>query len=169
MNYKDFTITSIQNNPERYAIDGGDLNLINDYFTSRNWKPLTREQHVSIANIIRGRITVLKDNPLDQRKKFKPKDEPSQTDIYTMIGDATIETYGAKRGAEVEKILNFFDGDYRRVTRTYSAIKRSVRMDITNESIDLSKFIFSVCSKKETKKVFKHRSQHKQHNKKETK
>jgi hypothetical protein len=168
MSIKHFISDSITTNPERYATDGGDLHLINDYFISQRWQPLSREHHVSIANLIRGRITVLKDNPLDMRKRFKPKEELSQTDIYSMIGDATIETYGAKRGAEVEKIISHFGSDHTRVNRNYSEIKRGIRMSITNESIDLSKFIFSICSKKETKKAFKHRPQRKQKYKRET-
>ncbi len=169
MSIKYFISNSITGNPERYAIDGGDLHLINDYFLNMNWQPLTREQHVSIANLIRGRITILKDNPLDLRKRFKPKEEPSQTDIYLVIGEATIETYGAKRGAEVEKILCHFGSDYKRANKTYSAIKRNIRMVVTNESIDLSKFIFNICSKKETKKLFKTPLQRKQQNNRETK
>ena len=154
MSIKHFISDSITTNPERYAIDGGDLHLINDYFISRRWQPLTREQHVSIANLIRGRITILKDNPLDMRKRFKPKDDLSQTDIYSMIGDATIETYGAKRGAEVEKVLGYFGRDTSRALKPIKSIKNGIRGDISTQSINLSKFVFMVCSKRETKKLF---------------
>jgi len=168
MTTKHFISDSITSNPGRYAIDGGDLHLINDYFVSMNWQILTREQHVSIANLIRGRITVLKDNPLDMRRRFKPKEVPSQTDIYSMIGDATIETYGAKIGDEVEKVLGYLGRHPLNVKHTPSRIKKSIRGDIDIESINLSKFVFTVCSKKETRRGFNRLPHRNQRNTEET-
>ncbi len=148
MNIKHFTQDSILNNPERYAVDGGDLHLINDFFEVQGWQILIREQHTAIANLIRGRITILKDNPLDMRNKHKPKENPDQSDIYQHIGDATIETYGATRGAEVKKVLGYFDRYPDNTSKANSIIKKSIRGDIATESIDLSKFIFRVCRDK---------------------
>ncbi len=154
MSIKHFIFNSITSNPERYAIDGGDLHLINDYFTAREWQPLTKEQHTTIANLIRGRITALKDNPLDMRKRFKPKEHHTESDIYAVIGDATIETYGTKTGDEVEIVLSYFGQHPRNAKRHPSLIKQSIYGQIEMSSIKLSQFIFSVCSKKDIKKAF---------------
>ena len=155
MSVKNYVLKAITNNPEKYATDGGDLHLINAYFTAKRWKPLTREQHLAIANLIRGRITILKDNPLDMRKRFRPKEYPYQTDIYGVIGDAAIETYGADKGKEVEKVLGYFGRDTSRVSKSNRDIKKGIRGNITSHGIDLSKFVFTVCGKRETRKLFK--------------
>jgi len=168
MSIKHFISDSIETIPKRYAIDGGDLHLINDYFIANKWQPLTREQHISIANLIRGRITILKDNPLDMRKRFKPKEETSQTDIYSMIGDAVIETHGLKVGEDVEKVLSYFGGDTLRVLKPIKSIKNGIRGDISTQGINLSKFVFKVCSNRETKKLFKTPLQRKDGNRGET-
>ncbi|MEA2091246.1 MAG: hypothetical protein U9O83_02640 [Campylobacterota bacterium] len=145
---KNFVADAIKQNPQRYAIDGGDLHLINDYFIFQKWKPLIREQHTSIAGLIRMRITVLKDNPLDMRLKHKPKENPKQSDIYQLIGDAVIESYSEKSGAEVKKVLSHLERHPHNISKPPSTIKKSIRGYISTQSIDLSKFIFRVCKDK---------------------
>jgi len=133
---------------------GGDLYLINDYFISQGWQPLTKEQHAVIVNLKRGRIRVLKDNPLDMRKRFKPKEQRAQSDIYAVIGEATIKTYGTKTKDEVERVLSYF-GKYPQNAKCQpSQIQKSIYGQIDASSIKLSQFIFSVCRKKDIKKAF---------------
>ncbi|WP_415406824.1 hypothetical protein ACLHDG_13815 [Sulfurovum sp. CS9] len=132
MNSKDFVANSFTQNPQRYGIDNGDLNMVNDYLSSRGWDTLTREQFRAVASIARLRNMFLVDNPdYDLRKK----NEVSlfiQLSIYDFLDDDTI--------TQTRKLTKYFAGDESRLLQSNSRIKDSVR-GVDNEHITAAKIM----------------------------
>lgn len=132
MNSKNFVAHSFTQNPQRYGVDSGDLNIVNDYLSSRDWDILTREQFRAVTTIIRLRNMYLADNPeQDKRKKHTP---PlfTQLSIYDFLDQDT--------AAQTKKLTRYFTGDEDRLNQCNSRIKNSVR-GVDNEHITAAKIM----------------------------
>lgn len=119
---KQFVYQSIQDNPKRYGIDKGDLNLINDYFISQNWKPLMIEQHKAIAGLIRKRnefLTADGNSCYDLRSKASAYEHIGQTSIYDFLEEDT--------RVQLPKIVKYWSVDATRYSYSNSRIKKSIR------------------------------------------
>lgn len=143
---KKFIKNAITTNPSRYAIDQGDLHLINDYFQMMGWELITREQHTAIAGIIRGRTKFLTDSPFDMREIYKPKPK-RDLNIYDLIGDEVIETFGSKIAMSTKTILKHFERYPQHQTLPNAVLMKKVQADTIHDSITLSKFIFKLAYK----------------------
>jgi len=134
MQLKQFVANAIQSNPSRYAIDDGVLHLINDYFITQNWQPLTIEQHKAIAGLIRGRNHFLRDNvAYDKRSKKTAYEHVGQKSIYDFMDDDT--------KIQLPKITRYFSLDTSRYEQSNSRIKKSIR-GVDNEHITVAKMLF---------------------------
>ncbi len=117
---KQFAIEAITSKPKRYGVDDGDLNLINDYFESHKWQPLTREQHTAIAGLIRRRNDFLQENKAyDHRSKKTSYEHIGQTSIYDFMSKDT--------DRQTRKLIRYWTTDSTRVNQSNSRIKKSVR------------------------------------------
>jgi len=119
---KHFAYNAIQDNPSRYAIDGGELHLINDYFTLQGWQPLMIEQHKAIAGLIRKRNEFLRDennSVYDLRMKKTAYIHVGQKTIYDFLDDDT--------KIQLPKIINYWSADAARYEYSNSRLKKSVR------------------------------------------
>ncbi len=119
---KNFAYEAIKKNPSRYAVDGGELHLINDYFISQKWQPLMIEQHKAIAGIIRKRNEFLKDDKnsaYDLRTKKTAYVHVGQTSIYDFLDDDT--------KVQLPKIIRYWSADASRYEYSNSRIKKSIR------------------------------------------
>ena len=128
-NVKQFVFQSIQDNPSRYGTDNGDLNLINDYFISKGWKPLYREQHKAIAGVIRKRnefLTADGNSCYDLRSKASAYVHVGQTSIYDFLDEDT--------RVQLPKIISYWSTDATRYNYSNSRLKKSVR-GISDEHI----------------------------------
>jgi len=119
---KDFVNKSIQDNPSRYAVDNGELNLINDYFALEGWQTLIIEQHKAIAGIIRRRNVFLGDDvnkAFDLRTRRGAYEHKGQTSIYDFLDGECYKT--------IPKIVRYFENNPERLSYSNSRIKKSVR------------------------------------------
>lgn len=119
---KHFVYEAIQKNPSRYAVDGGELHLINDYFTLQGWQPLMLEQHRAIAGLIRKRNDFLKDennSAYDLRTKKTAYVHVGQTSIYDFLNEDT--------KTQLPKIINYWSADVARYEYSNSRLKKSIR------------------------------------------
>ncbi len=131
---KDFVVNGIMCQPTRYAKDNGDLNLINDYFEVQGWQPLTREQHTTIAAIIRHRNYFLQENEAyDHRTKRTAYESMGQTSIYDYM-----DTDTAKQS---KKLIRYWSADPSRFDQSSSRIKKSVR-DVDDDHIVAAKIMY---------------------------
>ena len=119
---KHFVYKAIPNNPSRYAVDGGELHLINDYFTLQGWQPLMLEQHRAIAGLIRKRNDFLKDesnSAYDLRTKKTSYVHVGQTSIYDFLDEDT--------KIQLPKIIKYWSADAARYEFSNSRLKKSIR------------------------------------------
>ncbi len=132
MSSKDFVTNSFINNPQRYGVDDGELNLINDYLTSRGWDILTREQFKAVATILRLRNMFLVDNPnCDLRKKHETS-QYLQLSLFDFLDNDT--------ATQTRKLTHYFVGDENRLNKSNSRIKDSVR-GVDNDHITTAKIM----------------------------
>jgi len=132
MNSKDFVANSFNQNPKRYGVDDGDLNMVNDYLASRGWDTLTREQFRAVASITRLRNMFLVDNPnYDMRKKYETS-QYLQLSLFDFLDDDTAK--------QTKKLANYFGGDENRLQQSNSRVKNSVR-GVDNEHITAAKIM----------------------------
>ncbi len=132
MSSKHFINECFNSSPKRYGIDDGDLNIVNDYFTSQGWPTFTREQFAAIASLIRLRNMFLMDNPnYDLRKKKEPPRFLQRT-IYDFLDDDT--------STQTRNLTRYFAGDEHRLNQSSSRIKKSVR-GVDNEHITAVKIM----------------------------
>jgi len=130
MNSKDFVANSFINNPQRYGIDDGDLNIVNSYFTKQGWELLTREQFRAIASLIRTRNKFLADNPnYDLRKKNETALFVQPT-LFDFLDDDTAR--------QIKKLTRYFSRDEKRLELSNSRIKDGVR-GVDNAHIQATK------------------------------
>jgi hypothetical protein len=133
---KQYVYTAIKDNPSRYAVDGGDLHLLNDYFISQRWQPLIIEQHKAIASVLRQRNEFLKDeanSAYDLRTKKTAYVHVGQTSIYDFLDTDTKEQF--------PKIIKYWSADASRYEYSNSRMKKSIR-GIDNEHIIAAKILF---------------------------
>ena len=119
---KHFVREAIKSNHSRYAVDNGEINLINDYFISEGWTPIIIEQHKAIAGVIRQRNEFLRDDSnraYDLRTKRGAYEHKGQTSIYDFLDE---ESY-----IQVPKIVRYFVSNEERLNYSNSRIKKSVR------------------------------------------
>ena len=132
MNSKDFVANSFNQNPKRYGVDDGDLNMVNDFFTSKGWDTFTREQFRAVASITRLRNMFLVDNPnYDLRKKHETS-QYMQLSLFDFLDDDT--------ATQTRKLTRYFTGDKNRLQQSNSRIKDSVR-GVDNEHITAAKIM----------------------------
>jgi hypothetical protein len=145
MNSKDFVSNSFNNDPKRYGKDSGELNLVNDYFASRGWDILTREQFRAVATILRLRNMFLVNNPnYDLRKKNEPS-QYLQLSLLDFLDDDT--------ATQTQKLTQYFTGDEDRLNQSNSRIKNSVR-GVDNEHIIATKIMLPLfASSPQLKKI----------------
>ncbi|WP_151900545.1 hypothetical protein [Sulfurimonas hydrogeniphila] len=130
---KHYVYAAIKDNPSRYAVDGGDLHLINDYFISQGWQPLMIEQHKAIAGVIRQRNEFLKDDTnraYDLRKRKTAYVHVGQTSIFDFLDADTKE--------QLPKIIKYWSADASRFEYSNSRIKKSIR-GVDDEHITAAK------------------------------
>ena len=133
LSIKRFAFQAIENDPSRYAVDNGDLNLINDYFISQGWQTLTREQHKAIAGVIRKRNEfLLSHEAFDLRTKQTAYENTGQLRIYDFIDD--------EANQQLPKITKYFTADPLRLKQSVSRIKKSVR-NVDSEHISVAKIM----------------------------
>ena len=119
MNSKDFVANTFNTNPQRYGIDDGDLNMVNDYFTKQGWELLTREQFSALASLIRTRNKFLADNPnYDLRKKHETA-QYIQLTLFDFLPDDT--------ATQIKKLARYFSRDEKRLEQSNSRTKDGVR------------------------------------------
>lgn len=117
---KQFVKDSITANPARYGVDNGDLNIINDYFESQEWQPLTREQHTAIAASIRYRNYFLQENEAyDHRSNKRAYEHVGQKSIYDFMDSET--------AAQTKKLVRYWSIHPDKFNKSISRIKKSVR------------------------------------------
>ena len=126
---KTFVINSIKADPTRYAVDKGEMNLINDFFliddkgkciaTEDGKLQLTTEQYQTIQSLHRLKNKFIEqNNEYDLRSSNKPS-HGKQLTIFDFLDDETKE-------AE-KKLTSYYKGDESRLQYSISRIKKSVR------------------------------------------
>lgn len=118
MRSKHFVADSFMQNPQRYGIDDGDLNIVNDYLKKRGWDLITREQFSAVTSLIRLRNMFLAANPnFDLRKKSKPPKFVQYT-IYDYLDDNTAR--------QTKALSRYLAGDEDRLSQSNDEIKKSI-------------------------------------------
>lgn len=142
--FKQYAYTAIQSNPSRYAVDGGELNLINDYLRDNKIKAcvlddgilqLTIEHHKIIASVLRKRNEFLQDeknSAYDLRTYKTSYIHVGQTSIYDFMDDDT--------RLQLPKIVKYWSMDAQRYEYSNSRIKKSIR-GIDDEHITAARVI----------------------------
>ncbi len=120
MHVKYFVAQQIKNNPSRFGADNGAYFLINDFFVSKEWTPLTTEQHKAIAGLIRSRNYFLNDNEaFDQRSKRTSYEHKGQTSIYDFLE--------ADTAMQFQRITYRWSIDPQRINEAPSYTKKCLR------------------------------------------
>lgn len=129
--FKQYAYAAIQSNPSRYGVDGGELNLINDYLRDNKIKAcvlndgilqLTIEHHKIIAGVLRKRNEFLQDernSAYDLRTQKTSYIHVGQTSIYDFMDD--------EARLQLPKIINYWESDANRYSYSNSRIKKSIR------------------------------------------
>ena len=132
MNSKEFVAYSFNNNPKRYGVDDGDLNMVNDYRTGMGLSMITREELKGITNMVRLRNMFLVANPNYDLRKKNEIALFVQLSIYDFLDGDTV--------TQTKKLVNYFVGDEYRLNQSNSRIKDSVR-GVDNEHITAAKIM----------------------------
>ena len=118
---KTFINDSITSNPTRYGGDGGDLNIINDYFESQGWQSYTREQHTAIAACLRYRNYFLQENETYDHRS-------PTTAAYEHVGQTSIYDFmDLETAVQSKKLVWYWSTHPDMIDKSNSRIKKSVR------------------------------------------
>ena len=144
-----FVEKAITEKPTLYAVNGGELSLINAYMKEAQHNEITQEQFKAIASVLRTRNAFLSQGvnaDFDLRRRTLPKKQYYQMSIYDLLEDEARE--------QVPKIVKYFQKAPERVNYTQSRIKKSVR-GIENNYIETSKVLLQIIEKHPIIKVKK--------------